>query len=108
MVAWASLVLDDLVEVKNFKIFNGSNGLFVSAPSKKSDKQDENGKDIYYNDVRFLGDKPEGVWQTDFQKEVFAAMVDEFTKAEPADTRATAAKTQAGQGTQGGYTGMFS
>lgn len=50
----ASLVVDGLIEVEGFKIYEGSKGLFVSNPSHKGKGKDEQGNEIekYYDDVK--------------------------------------------------------
>ncbi len=59
--AIASLVLEGLIEVDGFKIYEGSKGLFVSVPSHKGTGKDEQGNQIekYYDDVRFVDEKGE-------------------------------------------------
>jgi len=57
----ASVVVDGLIEVEGFKIYEGSKGLFVSNPSHKGKGKDEQGNEIekYYDDVRAVGDQGE-------------------------------------------------
>jgi DNA-binding cell septation regulator SpoVG len=57
----ATLVVDNLIEVEGFKIYEGSKGLFVSLPSHKGKGKDEQGNEIekYYDDVRAIGDSGE-------------------------------------------------
>lgn len=94
LVAFASLIIDDTVEVKNFRIVDGRNGLFVSDPQTKSNKQDENGKDIWYPDVKFLGDKVDD-YSTAFQKEVYEAMLNAYRQKTAGSTRNAATEAQA-------------
>lgn len=99
MVAMASLIIDDEVEVSGFKIFNGTNGVFAAAPSKPG-KPDAEGKTKYYDDVRFLGDRDETTKRTALQSEILQAMADAYQT--PGNARADAAKAQGGQ-TAGEY-----
>lgn len=78
LVGFGTLIIENLVEVHGFKIFNGAKGLFVANPSTKSNKTDEDGKPIYYDDVRFLGDVPEGKYRTAFQDEVYQAIIQKY------------------------------
>lgn len=51
LVGNGSVLVAGAVEVR-FTIVQGSKGLFVSLPAKKSEKTDENGKAIWYPDVK--------------------------------------------------------
>jgi DNA-binding cell septation regulator SpoVG len=55
--AFVTIVIDDVMSIDGFKVVNGRNGLFVSAPSHKG-KVMEEGKEVekYFDDVRFIGD----------------------------------------------------
>jgi DNA-binding cell septation regulator SpoVG len=63
MKAVATLVVDSLLEVEGFKIYEGSKGLFVSLPSHKGMGKDEQGNQIekYYDDVRAVGEQGEAL-----------------------------------------------
>ena len=43
IVGFASLLIDDVLEVNGFRIINGQKGLFVSPPQHKGKGKDENG-----------------------------------------------------------------
>jgi len=58
--AFATLIVNEIVQVNGFRVIDGRNGLFAAPPSTRSNKQDENGKDIWYDDVRFNEDLEEG------------------------------------------------
>lgn len=92
-VAFAQLIIDGAVQVDGFKIIDGSKGLFVSAPQHKG--KDKEGNDTYYDDVRFLGDKPEGVFKTPLQEEIYQAMLDRFHAESASASRGGAAAAQA-------------
>ena len=57
----ASLVVDGLLEIEGFKIYEGSKGLFVSNPSHKGKGKDEQGNEIekYYDDVKAVPENGE-------------------------------------------------
>lgn len=93
--AFVSIVIDDVMEVDGFKIIDGSNGLFVSAPSHKGTVMEDGVKvEKYFDDVRFLGDEGTAV-----SNEIKQAIINEYTSgtgsASPAPDRAAAAKAQA-------------
>lgn len=88
--------------VKGWKIFEGSNGLFVSDPSTKGNKTDENGKDIYYDNVRFIDPKEEEERFTPYQKELHAAILAEFATQSRSSSKTAGpkAQTEAGEVTK--------
>lgn len=51
--AFATLVIDELIELQGLRVVEGAKGLFVAMPSTKSNKKDEEGKDIWYDNIRF-------------------------------------------------------
>jgi len=97
-VAFANLIIDEQVEVSGFKIINGSKGLFVAAPNHKGSKPDEEGNAIYYDDVRFLGDREEGKFRTDLQNQIYQVMLDRYNEMANTSTRGQAASAQATSG----------
>ena len=74
--AFVQLTVNKVLSIDGFKIVEGSNGLFVAAPQHKG--KNKEGGDTWYDDVRFLGDKPEGVYRTPFQDEVYKAMIAKY------------------------------
>jgi DNA-binding cell septation regulator SpoVG len=105
-MAFANVIIDGVLEVCGFKVIEGSNGLFVSAPQTKSNKQDENGRDIWYNDVRFLDGKTnEDDWRTPLEDEVFKAILAKYEEVKGHGARGSAASAQAESGGQGGAGG---
>lgn len=96
--AFVSIVIDDIMEIDGFKIIDGSNGLFVSAPSHKGTVvEDGIQKEKYFDDVRFVGD--EGL---SISNEIKQAIINEYSSGKestspstnPTPTRAAAAKAQ--------------
>ena len=52
MLAHGKLLVSGVIEVK-FTVIEGTKGVFANLPSKKGKKNDENGKAIWYSDVKF-------------------------------------------------------
>jgi DNA-binding cell septation regulator SpoVG len=87
IVAYASLVIENVFEVTGFKIFNGSNGLFVKPPQHKGKNKD--GEDEWYDDARFVGDQSKEV-----REEVYSSIVDSYNQSVKNSSRGTAANMQ--------------
>jgi DNA-binding cell septation regulator SpoVG len=84
IVAYASLVIENVFEVTGFKIFNGSNGLFVKPPQHKGKNKD--GEDEWYDDARFVGEQSKEV-----REEIFTAMVQAYNTNAANSSRSTTA-----------------
>jgi stage V sporulation protein G len=74
--AFASVVFDDIVEVKGFKVIEGANGLFVSMPSQKGVDKDNN--ETWYPNVVFHEDATsekykKGATQTEMEEAIVTA-----------------------------------
>lgn len=94
--AFVSIVIDDIMEVDGFKIIDGSNGLFVSAPSHKGTVMEDGVKvEKYFDDVRFVGE--EGISVSNEIKQAIIAQYnsDSGTQQSQPPQRAAAAKAQA-------------
>ena len=76
--AFATLIVNDVIYINGFRVLEGSKGTFVSAPQKKGNKQDENGKDIYYDEVRFMEETEEGQWRGPVAEAAFKAILDAY------------------------------
>lgn len=88
VVAFASLLIDDVLEINGFRVIDGAKGLFVSAPSHKG--KNKEGEDTWFDDVRFLGDNADNI-----KEEVYRSILDSFTDGKNASSRGTAAEAQA-------------
>jgi|13_taG_2_1085334.scaffolds.fasta_scaffold01324_10 DNA-binding cell septation regulator SpoVG len=56
--AFVTIVIDDIMELHNFKIIEGSNGLFVTPPSHKGAAVvDGIEVEKYYDDITFTGEE---------------------------------------------------
>ena len=91
IVAFATLVVDDVMEVHGFRVINGSKGLFVSPPQHLGKIKNESGQleDKYFDDVRFVGDN----WQ-DVSDEIKGAVITAYENLGGTVTRADAANAQ--------------
>jgi DNA-binding cell septation regulator SpoVG len=76
--AFATLVINDTIHVNGFRVLEGSKGTFVSAPQKKGSKPDENGKDVYYDEVRFVEETEEGQFRGPIAEAAFKAILDAY------------------------------
>lgn len=71
IVAFASIIVEDVFEIDGFKVVNGAKGLFVSHPQHKG--KDKDGNDTWYDDARFVGDAAE-----DIKNEVHRAIINQY------------------------------
>lgn len=77
--AFASVIIDNVLEVKGFKVINGRKGLFVSAPQTKG-KDKQSGEDRWYPDVVFKEerDPDSGVYKGPVEQEIFDAILAKY------------------------------
>lgn len=85
MVAFASLVIEDVLEVRGFKIFNGAKGYFVSPPSK----QDRNDPTKWHNDIFWHEEGEKDGWNGPVATEIYNAMINEFTNGASSQSQAS-------------------
>lgn len=79
LVGFASVIVDKTMLVSGFKIFDGDKGLIVAPPSHPTGQKDDNGKEKYWEDVRFIDEKESADDRyTPFQKELYAAILEEY------------------------------
>lgn len=84
LLGFCDLEIGGELKIVGFKVFRSrkDNQLFISSPSQASKKTDENGKTQYFDTVLFIGNKEsEDDRHTNFQKEVYDVMLQEFQKA---------------------------
>lgn len=75
--AFVSLTIDDVMEIDGFKVIDGKNGLFVSAPSHKGTVMEDGIKvEKYFDDVRFPGEVGQ-----EFSNELKAAILNAYNNA---------------------------
>ena len=90
IVAFASLIIDEVLQIEGFKVIDGSKGLFVSPPQHKG--KDKEGNDTWYEDVRFIG---EDNMRETVKKEIHTTIINEYQKQQGTTSRATAAQSHA-------------
>jgi len=93
MLAFASLIIDNVLQIEGFRIVDGAHGVFVSPPQKQG--KDKEGKITYFDDIRFLDPKAEGEKQTPIQKEIYKLIADKYRSTTVTSTRTSAARAQA-------------
>jgi|TARA_Y100000034_G_scaffold121453_1_gene165677 stage V sporulation protein G len=80
--AFATVTIDDILDLEGFKIIDGSKGLFVSVPSHKGNVMEDGiSVEKYFDDIRFKGE--EGIA---FAEELKAAIINEYTKSSSTNT----------------------
>lgn len=90
-VATASLIIEDLLEIRGFKIIDGQRGLFVSPPARQYDRD---GQRAFYNLVFWHEDREDGTWRGRYEGEVYKAMIDEYLRLSRNTSRSSAARAQ--------------
>jgi DNA-binding cell septation regulator SpoVG len=104
-VAMASLIIDGVVSVDGFSVLSSDKGFWVSSPSRKTNKQDENGKDIWRDNVWFNEEKAEGQFHGPVRTAAYEAILAEWTKvrsltAQPDRTQTASTPRPADSGTK--------
>jgi len=94
--ARASLVIDDTLEIQNFRVMETNGSLWVALPSVKANKPDENGKFRYYDEIRFIDPRAEGEKQSPRQREICQFILSKYMEA--ISSKSAAAKAQHKQG----------
>jgi DNA-binding cell septation regulator SpoVG len=96
IVANGSVLVAGVVEVK-FTVLKGSNGIFAKFPAKKGAKPDENGKDVWYPEVKIVNE--------DLFKEFQSLVQNELKKSSGAGgSQVTKNAKKAGEENQTEYT----
>lgn len=109
LVGFASLIIEDVLQIEGFKIFDGTSGLFVKPPSHQGKNKD--GEETWFDDVRFIQngktidfkdhDSPAGVCR----KEIYKSMIDEYlakSSQSQSSSRSSAARSQSEVNQRGG------
>lgn len=92
-LAFADITVEDLLTVKGFKVFEGSNGLFAKVPDQKGAEKE--GVAQYYPTVTFNETKEGDEKQGPAQKEILAAIVEAYKEATTDNSRGKAAAANA-------------
>jgi DNA-binding cell septation regulator SpoVG len=115
-VGFASLLIEGILQVDGFKIFDGSNGIFVKAPSHEG--KNKEGERTWYDDVKFIADDGKPVDFKDKEStaalcrdEIFKSMIEAYNtgsqssqgdSAGSTTTRSDAARAQSQDGKKNG------
>lgn len=75
---FATLIINDIIHVDGFSIIEGRNGLFVSPPQEKYEKD---GETKYARKVKFFEDTEEGVFSGPIQQSAMSVILDEYSRA---------------------------
>lgn len=96
--AYASLIVDDQLEITGFKVFESAKGLFAKEPQHKGTNKD--GEETWYDDVRFLRQNEEEA--NPLRQEVMDAIISAYNQSansgynsSPTQSRTSAAQAQA-------------
>jgi DNA-binding cell septation regulator SpoVG len=92
--AFGSLVIEDQIEVKGFRIMDGQYGLWVAVPQKEG-KPDEQGKRTWWPDVIFLEEKEEDQKFGALQHSINQAFIAKFESVSRSSSRGNAASANA-------------
>ena len=86
LVGFASLLIEDVIQVDGFKIFDGSNGIFVKVPSHEG--KNKEGERAWYDDVKFIAEDGKPVDFKDKEStaalcrdEIFKSIVEAYNSA---------------------------
>lgn len=91
MKAYATLIIDGLIEVNGFRIIDGSKGMFVAPPQTEGQKPGEDGKKQYFDDVRYSDADEKGF--SDTKTKVSDAILEAYGAALGANMGNTRANT---------------
>lgn len=94
LVGFASVIIDETLELKSFKVFSGSDGLFVKPPQRKG--KDADGNDVWYDEIWFVGDDGSAL-----KTEVYAEIVRAFNARGQTASRSGTAQAQSRANTKG-------
>lgn len=96
MKAFATVIIDGLVEINGFRVIEGARGLFVACPSKPSNTPGPDGKPQYFDDVRFTDADEKGFSATKDQlQEVVLRAYEELVATNIRGTTASARTNEA-------------
>lgn len=91
--AYATLVINDLLMIEGFKVLESKGGqIFVGVPQHKG--QDKDGKETWYNDVRWNEDVEEGQFRGPNAEAALSAILEEYGRALSSSAPQRAGKAQ--------------
>ena len=109
LVGFASLIIENVLQIEGFKIFDGTSGLFVKPPSHPGKNKD--GEDTWFDDGRFIQDgktidfKDNDSAAGTCRKEIYKSMIDEYlakSSQSQGSSRSSAARSQSEVNQRGG------
>lgn len=90
--AFATVIVDGLLEINGFRIIEGAKGLFVASPSKPSPTPGADGKTQYFDDVRFTDADERGFSETKDQLQ--AVVLEAYKELTSSATRGVVANAR--------------
>lgn len=91
LIGFASLIIDETMQVDGWRIIDGVNGLFATPPQHQGKGKDEEGNEVtrWYDDVRFLGENAENI-----KEEIKKNIIEEFSKQRNTGSKQVTAQAQ--------------
>ena len=94
LVGFASLLIEDVLQVDGFKIFDGTSGVFVKPPSHEG--KNKEGERAWYDDVKFIAEDGKPVDFKDKEStaalcrdEIFKSIVDAYNSNQPPESNSS-------------------
>ena len=100
-LAFATVTINDQIEIPGFKIVSGSKGVFVGMPQTAGKENAETGKREYYDNVRFTDFDTE-TKRSAHKDELCKMILDAYNREVGASKRATSASANASAPTPSG------
>ena len=94
LVGFAKVIIDDVLVIDSWKIYNGQKGLWVATPSRDTGKKKDDGSAQYEDYVKFLDVNPEAEGEAKYsqlKKEIQAIVLKAWGEATGASERANVA-----------------
>ncbi len=94
--AFASIIIDDVFEIRGFRVMEGNKGgYWVAAPSTKG-KDKTTGEDKWYEDVSFHEEtnREEGIYQGPVQKELYDSIIKAYESHSQGQSRGNTANAR--------------
>lgn len=89
------------IALNGFRIMQTKDGkrIFVVPPATKSNKTDDNGKNIWFDDIRFLEPKAEGAFKGEWEERAYNEILKAYGEAVGDNERTAAAQAHTEQPT---------
>jgi stage V sporulation protein G len=76
--AFATLIINDVIAIEGYKVFDGRNGLFVTPPSHKGIGKE--GTEKYFNDINYLEDRDDDNRRGPVEEAISEAVLAEYNR----------------------------